>query len=123
VTEPVVIVRAVQTAMACLSQWDAWDAEGNYYYLRYCSAHGEVRQYETPDWYQVDEDQLIRTVASFGYGGHPLDGDIDLVTFAREAGIRLAPELMEEGFGDHLRDELILRGVIGPEHLEDGRCD
>ena len=24
-----------QTCNACPSQWDAWDAEGNYYYIRY----------------------------------------------------------------------------------------
>jgi len=116
--KPVIIVRAVMTAMACPSQWDAWDADGNYYYLRYRYAHGSVTQYRTADWCDMTGDQLVRHVSEFVTHGHPLDGDIGLADFARRAGIELAPGLAEEDFGDHLRDELILRGVISPEHLE-----
>ena len=31
----IVLDRIVQTCNACPSQWDAWDTEGNYYYIRY----------------------------------------------------------------------------------------
>lgn len=113
----ITLVRATQTAMACPSQWDAWDADGNYYYLRYRHGYGEVRRYQTEDWVAADEDQFIETVVTFQYG-HPFDGEISLQDFADLAGITLSPELLETGFGEHLRDELILRGVIGPEYLE-----
>ena len=29
------LVRVEQTCMACPSQWDAWDKDGTYYYIRY----------------------------------------------------------------------------------------
>lgn len=108
----VVLVRTVQTCMACPSQWDAWDAEGNYYYLRYRHGCGEIRQYKTENWVESDENELIRVVADFEYGD-PLDGSIELDEFARLAGIELAPDetLYQTGYGDHLRDELIKDGL------------
>ncbi len=39
----VTITRLVQTCEACPSQWDGWDAEGNYYYFRYRHGHFCVR--------------------------------------------------------------------------------
>lgn len=32
---PIKLVRWVNTCEAVPSQWDAWDAKGNYYYLRF----------------------------------------------------------------------------------------
>lgn len=29
------LVRVIETCSACPSQWDAWDADGVYYYIRY----------------------------------------------------------------------------------------
>lgn len=110
----ITLVRATQTSMACPSQWDAWDADGNYYYLRYRHGCGQIRHYRTADWIGVDEDQLIEVVAEFEFG-HPLDGEISLEEFASHAGIALAPELHETSFGDHLRDELIMDGTFGAE--------
>jgi hypothetical protein len=113
----ITLVRAVQTCFACPSQWDGWDADGNYYYLRYRSGHGEIRQYRTENWSESPVDEYIGTVASFTYGDM-LDGSISLDGFAHLAGIALAPGLAYTGFGDHLRDELILNGVFSPEILE-----
>jgi len=96
--------------MACPSQWDAWDADGKYYYLRYRHGHGSVTHYSGPGWADgigLEEGQLI---ASFRYG-HPLDGDISLADFAQHAGIALASGLVQTGFGTYLRDGLIARGV------------
>src|SRR6266536_819421 len=92
----IVLVRVVQTCMACPSQWDAWDADGNYYYLRYRSGHGEIRRYRTEHWVDSTDDEYVETVGSFDYG-HPLDGSIDLTDFARLAGIALAPGLAHLG--------------------------
>lgn len=117
----ITITRAVQTCMACPSQWDAWDADGNYYYLRYRHGCGQVTQYQTPDWvsapwtrtsenvYEGNE-QFIRHIASFEYGDD-LDGSITLDEFARHAGITLAPGLRYTGYGDHLADQLTGRGI------------
>jgi hypothetical protein len=113
------IVQAVQTAIACPSQWDLHDADGNYYYARYRYGCGEVRQYRTSDWVEAPENQLIRVVSSFEHGDS-LDGYIELEEFARLAGLTLAPELIATSYGEHLRDELILDGVLP---LEKPECD
>lgn len=49
------LVRVVQTSSACPSQWDAWDADGNYYYLRYRHAHGTVERHSGPEWWKTEE--------------------------------------------------------------------
>ena len=40
----ITIIRAVQTCGACPSQWDAWDAKGQEYYLRYRFGHGTLQR-------------------------------------------------------------------------------
>lgn len=111
------LTRVVQTCLACPSQWDAWDGDGNYYYLRYRYGHGQVRQYRTAGWADADEDQLIGVVADFEHG-HELDGTISLADFTQLAGITLHADAAVTGFGDYLRDELTLRGVVSPSALE-----
>lgn len=106
----ITIVRAVQTSSACPSQWDSWDGDGNYYYLRYRSGRGQVRQYRTADWVGNGPDELVAVVADFEHG-HPLDGSISLEDFARLAGLRLAEDLSREDYGQHVTDELILGGI------------
>jgi hypothetical protein len=83
----VTITRAVQTCSAAPSQWDAWDADGNYYYLRYRWGHGTVERCTSPDWYKYDDGQGD-LIATFDYGD-PLDGSIELEEFAALAGLRL----------------------------------
>jgi hypothetical protein len=132
-TTRIVLVRATQTCMATPSQWDAWDGDGNYYYLRYRSGYGEIRQYASPGWVDapwiadVDRSEpgwalranpeYVRTVATFEHGD-PLDGEITLKEFAALAGVTLSPELMVTGYGDHLAEELILEGVPVDQALE-----
>lgn len=112
----ITIVRTVQTSIACPSQWDAWDADGNYYYLRYRHGCGAVRQYRDENWTDRTYEEAVgdgRTVASFEHGD-PLDGTISLPEFAELAGIMLAENLAETGFGDYVRDELVTRyGMTG----------
>jgi len=87
----VTLTKAIQTCMACPSQWDAWDAEGYYYYLRYRSGHGSITRYGGPEGQGRDdawnnfEGVLI---SEFTYG-HPLDGSMTLEEFAQHAGIEL----------------------------------
>jgi hypothetical protein len=85
----------VQTCDACPSQWDAWDSEGRYWYLRYRYGHGEARQYPDENWVQLwVPNYEAREVLSFGYG-HSLDGVITLEKFAELAGLVLSPELQK----------------------------
>jgi len=124
--ETIRIIRAVQTAMMCPSQWDLWDVENNYYYARYRRGCGELRQYQTENWVgapwkeNIDETQpgwgiagnseFIRTVAEFRTGDE-WDGFITLEDFAAETGIILDPQVYQIGYGDHMRDELIKDGM------------
>lgn len=83
------LVRAVQTCRACPSQWDAWDASGQYYYLRFRSGHGTVETAADAKDY-VDIATPNTTVASFTHGDR-LDGLMDLEEFLAHAGIRWEP--------------------------------
>jgi len=108
----ITLVRAVQTAIACPSQWDAWDEQDNYYYLRFRHGYGTVTRYKTENWVGSDEDEFIARVAEFEYGADDNLGDITLEDFAMQAGIELAPGLHETSYGHHLADQLIMEGVL-----------
>lgn len=75
------LVRIVQTCCACPSQWDAWDEEGNYYYLRYRFGHGTVDKGSV-------RGELI---ASFTYG-NDLDGSMRIEQFLELAGLEREDE-------------------------------
>ena len=102
----VTLVKAIQTCMACPSQWDAWDAEGNYYYLRYRSAYGSVTRYSNENWMNTDEQGEV--VSTFEYG-HPLDGSMTLEEFAGHAGIELDPGISRTAFWRHTKNQLTER--------------
>ena len=106
---PPVLVQVTQTSCGCPSQWDALDARGRYYYLRYDGGTGEIRRYRTSEWTWSAKDELIRTVARFQYGG-PLDGIITLDEFAARAGIAIRLDAARAGFWAHVADDLVLRG-------------
>jgi hypothetical protein len=84
----VTLVRAVQTCYACPAQWDAWDADGQTYYLRFRSGLGTVEAVDTPTTTAESLDSA-RLIAEFQYGDSLL-GSIELDLFCRLAGIRLA---------------------------------
>ena len=60
------IVKIIETCSACPSQWDMWDAKGNYYYVRYRWG-----------WLQVDQGEVGNAI----YGdqlGDNLDGTMSM---------------------------------------------
>jgi hypothetical protein len=80
------IVKAVQTCRACPSQWDAWDTDGNYWYLRYRFSHGTAEQQPGPDfetWARKEPE------IEFSTDRGPYDGTIELEEFCELASIRL----------------------------------
>ena len=50
VTGEVTLVRIIQTCAAMPSQWDAWDLDGNYWYLRYRFSRGTAERQPGPDY-------------------------------------------------------------------------
>ncbi len=117
--KPIVIVRAIQTSMACPSQWDLYEQDGSYLYARYRHGCGEVRRYATARWYESDEDQFLGTVAEFCHGD-PLDGHITLEEFAALAGLVLADTIVTDDFATHLHDQLVMDGALGLDPDEAG---
>lgn len=78
--EPLVtIVRAVQTCYACPSQWDAWDSEGTYWYLRYRFGSGTMSR---------TKGGTADSVLSFATDD-ALDGSITLEEFCQQIGVTL----------------------------------
>lgn len=87
--EPAItLVRVVETCMACPAQWDAWDADGQTYYLRYRSGVGTVETVATPTTTPESLDNA-RLIAEFRHGDR-FAGSIELELFCQLAGIRLA---------------------------------
>lgn len=103
--ETIVIVRAVQTAIVCPSQWDAWDSEGRYYYLRHRNGRGSADRYASPDFTSWGDDELGGIAAFLG----ELDGQDDdddprdeLESFCELAGLQLAPDADVVGFEEYV---------------------
>lgn len=86
----ITLVRVVQTCWACPSQWDAWDVDGQTYYLRYRSGVGTVEAVLTPTTTPESLNDA-RLVARFQHDDR-LAGYIELEEFCRLAGISLAPD-------------------------------
>lgn len=84
----ITLTQVVQTCSACPSQWDAWDAEGRYYYLRYRSGIGTVESQPGPD---VETWTDRPPLATFEHGDN-LAGFISLTDFMALAGLTLAPD-------------------------------
>ena len=80
----VILVKTVQTCRACPSQWNAWDLDGNYWYLRYRHGHGTAERQPGPDvdtWAWKENGDI-----SFTNEGTDLeDGEISLEDFCRMA--------------------------------------
>jgi hypothetical protein len=102
----VTIVRAEMTCLAAPSQWDAWDSEGRYWYLRFRHGHGKARQYtEGPDWWAVAWTPEPAETREFEHGD-PFDGFIALDEFARLAGLEL--DLPAEYWEQHADDGQVI---------------
>ena len=88
----VIIVKAVRTCISCPSQWDAWDLDGNYWYLRYRSGRGSAERQPGPDlrtWTDREPNIRFEIPEDMPYGG-----SIDLPDFCERAGLNLALDVV-----------------------------
>lgn len=89
----ITIVRAINTCNAVPSQWDAWDSDNRYWYLRYRFGHGSAEHFpEGPTWYEKqqpgDPIPIPKERHYFLYGDE-LDGCINLEEFCHQIGFKL----------------------------------
>jgi len=91
------IVKAVLTCSACPTQWNAWDSEGRYWYLRYRFGKGSAVHSESEDTLTVAE---LNSPEFYFDTGDKWDGSTDLPTFCRLAGIELELEGMRSAQAD-----------------------
>lgn len=95
--EEITLVSASGGGM-CPSQWEAYDADGNFYYLRYRHSYGAVEKSPSEELWRSGWDaetkqwENAEVVASFEWGPYEDCGEISLETFCEKAGIRLALE-------------------------------
>ena len=81
---PLVLIK--QTLKACPSEWSAWDADGNWYYLRYRFGYGTVHISTGGPTRGAEHDEFVialsgaKLLADFRYGGE-YDGEITLDEF------------------------------------------
>lgn len=104
----IVIAKAIQTSIACPSQWDAWGDDGKYYYLRYRHGVGYVRHYPGgPNfWERLDEEgQIVAWFEDDIPEGEP-DGHIELEEFVEKVEFRLCKNLNHKHFNEYLADHL-----------------
>lgn len=78
------LATAIRTCIACPSQWDAQDDEGQYWYLRFRHGKGTAERQPSPD---------VKTwttrKAEFYFTTREHDGYIELNEFCRLAGIEI----------------------------------
>ena len=79
------LVCTIQTCPVCPSQWNAWDATSQYYYLRFRGGRGTVETAASEEDYQVNGPTAL--IASFCRGDR-WDNEITLEEFLALAGMR-----------------------------------
>lgn len=95
------LTRVVCTCPSVPTQWDAWDTNGHYYYLRYRFGRGTVDTYNDsdPDTWDVIPDGYT---AAFRDPDEPLKGEIELDEFLRRAGLELAADAVVVSYGEYV---------------------
>lgn len=89
VTE-VILIKIVRTCGACPAQWDAWDLDGNYWYLRYRHSRGTAERQPGPDWTTWDRSEPDIRFSTEDDDTYP-DGWIELADFCKLAGLNIHP--------------------------------
>lgn len=91
---PAPLVEILQTCDACPSEWSAWDASGNWYYLHYRSGYGSVHISAGGPPRGSEDAEFVAALAGakllteFWYGGQ-YDAEITLDRFLALANLRV----------------------------------
>lgn len=101
----ITLVRAVQTSEGFPSQWNAWDTNGQYYYLRYRRAHGTVHAFPSEDYTTWTWEDWHTPVARFDHG-EPTEGVIRFDRFCELAGLAIAPIIEYQCFGQYFMGQI-----------------
>lgn len=97
----ITLARVVETCPSVPTQWDAWDTNGQYHYLRYRFGRGTVDTYDDPDpdtWDVIPDGYT----AHFRDEDEPLKGEIGLDEFLRRAGLQLAPDAVLVSYAEYV---------------------
>ena len=95
----VILRKIIMTCGACPAQWDAWDVDGNYWYLRYRHSRGTAERQPGPDvatWTNRQPNISFDTMDGETYA----DGWIELRDFCRLAGLNIHPDAVIDS-GNH----------------------
>lgn len=86
-TARLILVRVEQTCFACPAQWDAWDADGSQYYLRYRHSFGSAERVRrgADEWLDGDRREPVGEFETDEDDG----GVISLEEFCERAGLEL----------------------------------
>lgn len=94
----ITLVKVVETCSGAPSQWDAWDADGQYYYMRFRHGGGTVHAEPGPDeatWTSFPKEMgrpfSDGAVAHFRRSHDIADSCITLQDFLDATGLQLAP--------------------------------
>lgn len=82
--ESVTLIRLEQTCWACPSQWDAWDSEGGYYYIRFRWGFLSVSKGSSDTW-DDHEEVYGRQISD------DLDGVLTTEEMLAKTGMTLSP--------------------------------
>lgn len=92
----ITLVKARLTCISVPSQWDAWDARGQYYYLRYRFGHATVEAWPSPnleDWLTVPRDLRAEWYhpERIRLGNQYYGGFMTLQDFCDHTGLQIDP--------------------------------
>lgn len=95
--QPLTLAKVRLTCIAAPSQWNAWDAAGQYYYLRYRFGRATVDSFKSPnyeEWPPTELGQLFTWTHPDReeYGNLCYHGDMTLREFCEHTGIRIADD-------------------------------
>lgn len=91
-----VFTRTAQTCRCMPSQWNAWDADGQYYYLRYRSGRGSIETAGSEQDYLDNGPSSL--VAAFTADDDEYVGEMSLEEFLELAGEAIGGGLTWEQF-------------------------
>ncbi len=107
----ITLVRAIRTSIACPAQWDAWDADGQYYYLRFRHGYGSASTAASPEAFMAAEwdEQAKRWIGVEQVASFETEDEFAVNTlekFAQLAAIQLSPDLDTTGFWRNIHNQL-----------------